>query len=133
MKNTTRHAVAVIGTFAAATSVVALAPAQAADDLAPSTVKVRTTDDTPASGETFRLKGAAWSEGERVPAAIRVQAWRNGEWVQLHGARMHTNSDDLYNMRIILQQKGERTLRVVANPDGDDIKAARQEITVTVH
>jgi hypothetical protein len=131
MRNTTRHAAAVLGTLAAATTMIAVAPAQAAD-LAPSHVTVRTTDETPASGQTFRLKGAAWSEGERVPAAIRVQAWRNGEWVQLHGARMHTNNDDLYNMRIILQTKGERTLRVVANPDADDIKLARTTITVTV-
>ena len=132
MKNTTRHAAAVLGTLAAATTMMAVAPAQAVD-LAPSHVNVRTTDDTPQSGETFRLKGAAFSEGVKVPATIRVQAWRNGEWVQLDGARMHTNTDDNYNMRVILQTKGERTLRVVANPDGDDIKTARQAITVTVH
>jgi hypothetical protein len=131
MKNTTRHAAAVLGTLAAATTMMAVAPAQATD-LAPSKVTVRITDDTPASGQTFRLKGATYSEGVTVPAAIRVQAWRNGEWVQLSGARMHTNSDDMYNMRIVLQTKGERTLRVVANPDGDDIRIARKTIMVTV-
>jgi hypothetical protein len=132
MKNTTRHAAAVLGTLAAATTMIAVAPAQAVD-LAPSHVTVRTTDDTPASGETFRLKGAAFSMDEKVPATIRVQAWRNGEWVHLNGATMHTNQMDTYNIRVILQTKGERTLRVVANPDGDDIKTARHQITVTVH
>jgi hypothetical protein len=132
MKNTARCATVVVATVAAATSVVAMSPAQS-EPLAPSRVTVRATDYTPASGQTFRLFGAVKSEGERVPATIRVKTFRNGEWVKLPGAVMHTNRDDRYRIRIVLQMKGERLLRVVGNPDGDDIATARKTITVTVH
>lgn len=38
-----------------------------------------------------------------------------------------------YRIRMVLQMKGERLLRVIGNPDGDDIATARKTITVTVH
>ena len=132
MKYSSRRATAVIGTLAAATSVLAMAPAQTAT-LAPSHVTVHSTDYTPASGETFRLYGAVWSEGVAVPSVIRVKTYMKGEWVQLKGAVMHTNRDNGYQMRVILQMKGERQLRVVGNPDGNDIATSQKTITVTVH
>lgn len=132
MNRISRRTTAVIGTIAAAASVVGVAPAQSAT-LAPSRVTVFSTDYTPASGQTFRLFGAVWSEGVRVPATIRVKTFRNGEWVQLPGAVMQTNRDNRYRIRIVLQMKGERLLRVIGNPKGDDIRTARKTITVTVH
>ena len=111
---------------------MAFAPATA-DTPAPSHVTVHTTDTTPASGQTFRLYGAVFSEGNRVPAVVRVKTYRNGEWVMLTGAVMHTNRDNAYNLRIILQMKGERHLRVIGNPDDPGIRTARHTITVVVH
>ena len=109
-----------------------MSPAQS-ETLVPSRVTVTSTDYTPASGETFRLYGAVRSEGERVPATIRVKTYRNGEWVRLPGAVMHTNSYDRYRIRIVLQMKGERLLRVIGDPDDAGIATARKTITVTVH
>ncbi|QNN53300.1 hypothetical protein [Nocardioides mesophilus] len=134
MNHTARRstAAAVIGLLAASSSLVATAPSQATT-LAPSRVTVQSTDYTPASGQTFSLYGAVWSEGVRVPATVRVKTYRHGEWVQLAGAVMHTNRVDQYRIRIILQMKGERLLRVVGRPDDTGISTARKTITVTVH
>lgn len=129
----TAHVTAVLGTLLAASSLVAPATAAPATTvLAPSHVTVTSTDYTPSSGETFHLYGAIWSQGDRVPATISVKTFRDGEWVQLKGAVMHTNRYDKYNLRIILQQKGERQLRVIGDPDSDTIKIATRTITVTV-
>jgi hypothetical protein len=132
MKRTTRRATAVVGTLAAATTMVAMSPAQSTT-MAPSRVTVASTDYTPASGQTFRLYGAVWSEGVRVPATIRVKTFRNGHWVQLRGAVMDTNRFDRYKIRIVLQMKGHRLLRVVADPKPADILNSQKTITVTVH
>lgn len=131
MNSLAQRATAVIGTIAAATSLVAISPAQAAT-LAPSRVTVRSTDYTPASGETFRLYGAVWSEGVKVPATIRVKTFRDDHWVQLKGAVMDTNRDNQYRIRIILKMKGERQLRVIGDPADPDIRTARKTISVTV-
>jgi hypothetical protein len=130
--NTARRAVATAGTLAVAATLVAAAPAQSTTTT-PSKVSVSTTDSTPASGQTFRLSGAVRSEGHKVPATIRVKTFSNGHWVQLHGAVMQTNRDNTYRMRIILQMKGERLLRVVADPTPAGISNARTTIHVTVH
>lgn len=121
-----------VGALATATSLVAMAPAQAVE-LAPSHVTVHCTDFTPAAGQTFRLWGAVWSEGERVPATIRVKTYLNGRWVQLKGAVMSTNRDNRYKIRIILHLKGDQRLRVIGDPKDDHIQVARKTITVTVH
>jgi hypothetical protein len=136
MKTTARRVTALVGTLAATATMTAtttvLSPAGAAA-LAPSRITVHATDTTPASGQTFRLQGAVWSAGERVPATVRVKTFRNGEWVQLKGAVMKTNRDDRYNLGIRLQMKGERLLRVVGDPTDPAISTARRTITVTVH
>jgi hypothetical protein len=130
--NTARRAVATAGTLAVAATLVAAAPAQSTTTTS-SKVSVSTTDSTPASGQTFRLSGAVRSEGVKVPATIRVKTYSNGHWVQLKGAVMQTNRDNTYRMRIILQMKGERLLRVVADPTPAGISNARTTIHVTVH
>lgn len=128
-----RRATVLVGTVAVAASMAAGLPAAQSDELVPSRVAVRATDTTPASGEVFRLVGAVWSEGERVPATVRVKTFRNGEWVRLRGAVMQTNRFDRYRIRIVLQMKGERLLRVVGVPADDDIARSRKDITVHVH
>jgi len=132
MKTISRRTTAVVGTMAAAVSVVGIAPAQSAD-LATSRVTVTATDYTPASGQTFRLFGAVRSEGVKVPATIRVKTFRNGEWVQLRGAVMQTNRFNQYRIRVILQMKGQRMLRVVADPKPVGIRNSHKDITVQVH
>lgn len=132
MKSTARRTAAVIGTVAALTSLTALSPAQSAT-LVPSHVTVHTTDATPAAGQTFRLYGAVWSEGERVAATIRVKTFRDGKWVQLKGAVMDTNRDNRYRIRVILQLKGKQQLRVVGHPTDEDIATSHADIAVTVH
>jgi hypothetical protein len=128
-----RLATAVVGTIAATTALTGVAPAAT---VAPTASHVTATPSTttPASGETFRVRGAVLTDKDvRVPATIHVKTWRNGRWVQLRGAVMHTNRDNGYHMRIILQMKGERQLRVVGDPDSATIATARTTFTVTVH
>lgn len=133
MKHTTRRAVAVAGALAATTTLVGIAPAQSAE-IAPSRITVRSSDYDVASGEEFRLRGLLTSEGDPVPdATVRVKTYRNGEWVRLKGAVVNTNDEGRYRVRVILQMKGERQLRVVGNPQGDDIATARKDLVVTVH
>lgn len=133
MKRTTRRATAVVGTIAAAATMTAMSPAQSAV-LARSTITVHSTDYTPASGQTFRLFGFVRSEGMPLSdATVRVKTFRNGAWVRLPGATVLTHDDGHYRVRIILQMKGHRLLRVIANPKGDDILNSRKDITVTVH
>jgi hypothetical protein len=129
---TARRTVATVGALAAAVTLVAATPAQSAT-LTPSKVSVSTTDSTPASGQTFRLYGAVRSEGHKVAATMLVQTYRNGHWVQLPGAVMQTNRDDTYRIRVVLQMKGKRQLRVVADPTPAGISNARTTISVTVH
>lgn len=132
MNNTARTAAASIGAIALGTSVLALSPAQAATP-APSSVSVNTTDSTPASGQTFRLFGAVTSGGVRVPATIHVKTLQNGHFVPVRGAVVSTNSENRYRVRIILSRKGQRQLRVVADPKSPNISTSRNTITVTVH
>ena len=132
MNTHARRTTAVVGTLAAATTLLATAPAQSAT-LAPSRVTVHSTDYTPASGQTFRLSGAVWSGGHRVPATVRVKTWRHGTWVQLAGAVVQTNRFNRYNVRVILQMKGQRQLRVVGDPRPAGIRTSHKDITVTVH
>lgn len=133
MMNTSRRVTAVIGSLATAASLMMMAPPAQTEELAASHVVSRSTDYTPASGQTFRLYGALWSGGERQAATIRVKTYRGGEWVQLRGAVVDTNRYNRYRIRIILQMKGERLLRVVAKPKDDSIATARKIVEVTVH
>jgi hypothetical protein len=132
MNTLARRGVAVVGAVAAATTLVTVAPAQSAT-VTPSTVTVRSTDYTPAAGQTFRLYGAVWAKGHRVPATIRVKTYFKGEWVQLKGAVMSTNRDNTYRMRIILHLKGRQLLRVVGDPKPAGIATSRKTIAVWVH
>ena len=129
---TARRAVATVGALAATATLVAATPAQSAT-LTPSKVSVSTTDSTPAVGQTFRLYGAVSSKGHKVPATIRVLTYGNGHWTQLSGATMKTNRDNTYRIRIVLQLKGKRQLRVVADPTPAGISNAHTTITVSLH
>lgn len=132
MENTRRTA-AVIASLAAATTLIGTAPAQSAE-VAGSRITARASDTTPASGQQFVLRGVLRSEGAGVSdATVRVKTYRDGEWVRLRGAVVSTDDEGRYRVRVTLSMKGDRTLRVVGNPTGDDIRTARKDLTVTVH
>jgi hypothetical protein len=136
MKYTRHHAmhsaVALVTTTAAAVSVVGAVPAQAAD-VAGSRVTVHASDYEVRAAEQFRLRGILKSEGQPVEdATVRVKTYRNGEWHRLRGAVVRTNEEGRYRVRIVLQMKGQRQLRVVAKPKGDHIRTARRDTVVTV-
>jgi len=102
--------------------------------VAGSRITARASDATPASGQQLVLRGVLRSEGAGVSdATVRVKTYRNGEWVRLRGAVVSTNDEGRYRVRLVLSMKGDRRLRVVGNPKGDDIRTARKDLTVTVH
>ena len=108
----TKPLVAAAAVFAAAAT--ALTPAAQAAPMSESMISVAASDSTPASGQQFRIHGRLVMAG--MPAAdhiVRVQARHNSSWVPLSGARMNTNDEGRYRMRLVLSQKGERLLRVV--------------------
>jgi hypothetical protein len=55
-----------------------------------------------------------------------------GGWENLSGAVVSTNSEGRYRVRVILFAGGDRDLRVVGNPAGDDIRNSRAYTVVRV-
>ncbi len=132
MNHTTRRVVALVSTVAASAAVVAVSPAQAVEP-APSTITAKPSAQVVSSGEQFRIRGFFTSEGDPVVGAtVRVKTLHDGTWVPLKGAVVATHDDGHYGVRIILQMKGERRLRVVGTPAVDTIAVARRNLVVTV-
>ncbi len=107
-------AAVLVGSIVPVTALVA--PSASAQQSAPANPRISAfvSDSTPASGEQFVVRGKFFRFGE--PAAdrpVKVQAWRDGAWNQLTGARVTTNDEGGYRMRLILSQTGQRDLRVV--------------------
>ncbi|MGN6132552.1 MAG: hypothetical protein ACTHOK_19650 [Nocardioidaceae bacterium] len=133
MRHAARRTAAAVGMLASAGSVMVAAPVPAAT-LAPSQITVHATDTTPASGQTFRLYGLVTSKGDPLSdAVVRVKTLRDDAWVRLPGAVVQTNTAGQYRVRVILQMKGTRLLRVVADPAGTTVANSRADLTVTVH
>jgi hypothetical protein len=131
-KTQIRMSAAVLGTLAVAGAGLATAPAQAQAP-AGSTVTASASDTTPSSGQTFQVSGIVSAKGAGTPSTITVKTLRSGSWVPLTGATMHTDSAGHYTIRVILDAKGERQLRVVADPDGSAYGMSRTTFSVTVH
>lgn len=131
--NTRRTGVALVALAAASALAVPAGAQAAAPTLTPSRTTVHTDDSTPAAGVRFHLFGAVWSQGERVPATVRVKTFRNGQWHLLPGAVQQTNRNDRYRLHIALQMTGERMLKVVGDPRDPQIASSSSTITVTVH
>lgn len=132
MNHHTRRAAAVIGTLATAASIGSIVPAQSAE-VADSRITVRSSDYDVRSGEQFVLRGRLMSEGSPVSdATVRVKTYRDGSWVRLKGAVVSTNDEGRYRVRVVLSMKGDRKLRVVGSPQGEDIRTARKGLVVTV-
>jgi len=99
---------------AAASVVSAVPPAVAAGDEAAARITARPSENVVAPGETVVLRGRYTRRD--VPAAdhrVKVQTGSVGQWRTLDGARVHTDSEGRYRVRVILYRKGVRDLRVV--------------------
>lgn len=126
-----RTGIAILATVAALPlGLGAIAPA---DALAPARAKITASvsDDTPASGESFRVSGRLTRAGDGIGGrTVKIQARRDGAWTDLTGAQMSTSSTGGYNLGVVLSQTGQRTLRVKAVLPGRD---AHKRFVVTVH
>lgn len=96
-------------------------------------ITVRVSDRTPASGQQFIVRGRLDVGGRPgVGKPVTVQTWRAGHWEPIRGARVTTNSEGRYRVRLILQAKGERLLRVSSVIE-KGFHTERQRFTVRVH
>src|SRR5215213_8759871 len=84
-------AAVVAGSIVPVTALVAPSASAHQTALAHPRISVFVSDSTPASGEQFVVRGRFVRFGE--PAAdrpVKVQAWRDGAWSRLTGARVTT-------------------------------------------
>jgi hypothetical protein len=96
-------------------------------------ITVKVSDSTPASGQQFIVRGKLTMGG--LPAddhVVKVQSKLSGRWQQISGARMTTDADGRYRLRLILQTTGKRELRVLGIGEGDEPNEA-QRFVVRVH
>ncbi|UMG93884.1 hypothetical protein [Nocardioides sp. TF02-7] len=92
------------------------------------------SDTTPASGEQFVLTGRLTGPlGQGRAGVVKVQTLRGGTFVDLTGARVSTDGDGDYRVRVVLGQTGPRVLRVVGNPAGSDLRNAHRRVQLAVH
>ena len=131
-KHHAQLAATMIGTLAAAGATLAAATPAQASAPNPSKVTASASDRMPASGQMFHVSGVVSTHGHGAPATITVKTLRNGTWVPLTGASMHTDSAGHYSIRVVLDSKGHRQLRVVANPDAAGIRNSRTTFAISV-
>jgi hypothetical protein len=67
---------------------------------------------TPRVGEQFVVRGVYDGPGPRAHE-VKIQTFRDNEWLNLDGARVTTRSDGSYRVRVILRIRGVRDLRAV--------------------
>ncbi|MGH3447432.1 MAG: hypothetical protein ACRDQA_11955 [Nocardioidaceae bacterium] len=80
----------------------------------PSRVTVHVTDRAPASHQTFIVHGVMfWHNHRAANHTVKLQTRRGGEWHNIRGAHMRTNSRGHYRLRLVLFQRGHRVLRAV--------------------
>jgi len=100
-----------VGSVAASTPVNA-APVRAHITAHPS-------DTTVDSGEQFVVRGRFTLDGHAVGnRTVKIQTLLRGSWQPITGARVQTNSDGTYRVRVILFTDGDRTLRAVGESPG---------------
>ncbi len=112
---------------------LAAAPAQACGGCDDSDISVRVSDRTPASGQQFVARGLFILGGLPAPGhVVKVQTYRGGDWVNITGARVTTNDEGRYRVRLILFAKGERLMRVKGIGEQNE-KNEVARFTVRVH
>lgn len=134
--NTTKRRAAVTAASAAMTAAVVAVPTlDAAAATGPrSHITVHPSDTKVSSGEQFILRGRLTRHGEPIDnGRVRVAArYPDGDWDDLAGAVVTTDSEGKYRVRVILSMTGNRDLRVVGNPPGDRVRSSRAYTTVRV-
>jgi len=110
----------VVGTVATMVATLVV-PAHAAHPWS-SRITVRVSDYTPTAGDGFVVRGLYASDGTVAAGqVVRLQSYAAGGWANIRGARVMTNSDGRYRMRVILFLRGVRDLRVMGmTTDGHD-------------
>lgn len=84
-----------------------------------SKITVRISDPTPVAGQTFVLRGRFTLGGaDAAGHTVKVQTYRNGHYRQIDGARVTTDSEGRYRVRLILLTRGVRDLRVAGVAGG---------------
>lgn len=123
-----------LGLAAAVGSAAMLAGPADAETTPRARVSAAASDTTPASGQEFVLTGRLTGPlGVGRAGVVKVQTLRNGVFVDLAGARVATDGDGDYRVRVILSQTGDRTLRVVGNPAGDSLRNGLRRVELSVH
>ena len=110
-------------------TVLTMDSANAAAPAHPSQAAITATasNPTPASGKAFTVSGY-FSENDAAAGGhvVKVQAERNGVWQALPGAKVTTASNGDYRLKVILDSKGARDLRVVGVGQGNQVNAHQQ-------
>src|SRR5262245_45466164 len=114
MFNRSRSISIAVGALAALTPVVALAGPASAGQCGDEMITANVSDKTPASGQQFIVRGkfVIGAEGA-ADHVVKIQSKLSGTWEPIKGARMTTDSEGKYRLRLVLSAKGERQLRVV--------------------
>jgi hypothetical protein len=85
-----------------------------------SSITAHPSDPTPQLGGEFVIRGQYLDHGgSAVDHAVKVQTYRKGEWLNIAGAKVATDSEGRYRVRVVLFVRGVRDLRVVGIGDGD--------------
>jgi hypothetical protein len=96
----------------AAVVTAGLAAVAAASAAAKPSITAHASNDTPHVGEQFVVRGVYDGPG-RGAHDVKVQTFRNDEWLNLDGARVTTRADGSYRVRVVLEIRGVRDLRAV--------------------
>jgi hypothetical protein len=84
----------------------------AASAAAKPSITAHASNDTPHVGEQFVVRGVYDGPGRGVHD-VKIQTFRNDEWLDLDGARVTTRADGSYRVRVVLEIRGVRDLRAV--------------------
>jgi hypothetical protein len=78
----------------------------------PPPITAHPSEHTPRVGEQFAVRGVYDGPGPRAHD-VKIQTFRDDEWLNLDGARVTARSDGSYRVRVILRIRGVRDLRAV--------------------
>jgi hypothetical protein len=108
-------AAALLATLPLAAVAVTAGAADAASHGPQAKITAQVSDKTPAANKPFTVSGrfteGGKAAGEQVVKVLAKQA--NGTWKTLPGAKDQTSRTGGYNIKVILNAKGTRVLRVV--------------------
>ena len=100
-----------VGTLTAG-AVATAGPATAVDRRA--AITAHPSDSTVQSGEQFVVRGRFTIDGHAAGGrTVKIQAEVGGDGRPISGARVQTQSDGTYRVRLILSTRGDRDLRAV--------------------